>query len=67
MSRSDDEKKACREHDAVMRIVFETSSSFLNGWMSFNRAKAIIDDALIREADRIVRIGSKVHTPEIES
>jgi hypothetical protein len=35
--------------------------------MSFNRAKAIIDDALIGEADRIVRIGSKVHTPEIES
>jgi hypothetical protein len=50
-----------------MRIVFETSSSFLNGWMSFNRAKAIIDDALIGEADRIVRIGSKVHTPEIQS
>jgi hypothetical protein len=67
MSRGDDEKKACREHDAVMRIVFETSSSFLNGWMSFNRAKSIIDDALIGEADRIVRVGSKCHTPEIQS
>jgi hypothetical protein len=67
MSRSDDEKKACREHDAAMGIVHEASAAFLTGAMSFNRAKAIIDDALIGEADRIVRIGSKVHTPEIES
>jgi hypothetical protein len=67
MSRGDDEKKACQEHDAAMTIVFEASRSFLNGCMSWNRAKSIIDDALIGEADRIVRIGSKVHTPEIES
>jgi hypothetical protein len=67
MSRSDDEKKACLEHDAAMTIVFEASRSFLNGCMSWNRAKSIIDDALIGESDRIVRIGSKVHTPEIES
>jgi hypothetical protein len=67
MSRSDDEKKACQEHDAAMTIVFEASRSFLNGCMSWNRAKSIIDDALIGEADRIVRIGSKVHTPEIQS
>jgi len=67
VSRSDDEKKACREHDAAMTIVHEAAKSFLKGNMSFNRAKSIIDDALIGEADRIVRIGSKVHTPEIES
>lgn len=67
MSRSDDEKLDCKKHTAAMCIVQEASRAFLDGSMSFNRAKAIIDDALIGEFDRIVRIGSKVHTPEIES
>ena len=67
MSRSDDEKRASREHDAAMAIVHEAAMAFLKGNMSFNRAKSIIDDALIGEADRIVRIGSKCHTPEIQS
>jgi len=40
--------------------------AFHRGAVSFNRAKSIIDDALIGEADRIVKVGQK-HTPEIES
>jgi len=67
VSRSDDEKRQCVEHDSAMTIVFEASRSFLNGCMSFNRAKSIIDDALIGDADRIVRVGNKPHSPEVQT
>jgi len=67
MSRSDDDRLNEASHEAAMEIVAGAVLAFKRGAMSFNRAKAIIDDALIGEADRIVRIGNKVHTPEIES
>jgi hypothetical protein len=53
-------------HAAAMQIVEDTAVAFRRGAVSFNRAKAIIDDALIGDADRIVKIGNK-HTPEIET
>lgn len=53
-------------HSAAMKIVEDTAVAFRHGAISFNRAKSIIDDALIGDADRIVKIGNK-HTPEIQS
>ena len=53
-------------HQAAMQIVEDTALAFKRGAVSFNRAKSIIDDALIGDADRIVRVGNK-HTPEIET
>ena len=53
-------------HSAAMQIVEDTALAFKRGAVSFNRAKSIIDDALIGDADRIVKIGNK-HTPEIET
>lgn len=49
-----------------MQIVEDTALAFKRGAVSFNRAKSIIDDALIGDADRIVKIGNQ-HTPEIET
>ena len=67
MSRSDDDRIEEAAHTAAMQIVDDAVTAFKRGAMSFNRAKAVIDDALIGDADRIVRVGNKVHTPEIES
>ena len=53
-------------HQAAMQIVEDTALAFKRGAVSFNRAKSIIDDALIGDSDRIVRVGTK-HTPEIET
>jgi hypothetical protein len=53
-------------HAAAMQIVEDTALAFKRGAVSFNRAKSIIDDALIGDADRIVKIGNQ-HTPEIET
>jgi hypothetical protein len=54
-------------HQAAMQIVEDTALAFKRGAVSFNRAKSIIDDALIGDADRIVKIGNNKHTPEIET
>lgn len=63
---TDGERAEEARHSAAMQIVEDTAIAFRRGAVSFNRAKSIIDDALIGEADRIVRVGHK-HTPEIES
>lgn len=63
---TDREREEEAAHAAAMRIVEDTAVAFRRGALSFNRAKSIIDDALIGEADRIVKVGQK-HTPEIES
>lgn len=63
---TDREREQEAAHEAAMQIVEDTVLAFKRGAVSFNRAKSIIDDALIGEADRIVKIGNK-HTPEIES
>jgi hypothetical protein len=52
-------------HAAAMQIVEDTAVAFNRGQMSFNRAKAIIDDALIGDADRIVKINSQPYNPEV--
>ena len=52
-------------HAAAMQIVEDTATAFKRGAVSFNRAKAIIDDALVGDADRIVRISSKPYNPEV--
>lgn len=53
-------------HAKAMRIVESTVVDWKRGVVSFNRAKAIIDDALIGDSDRIVRVGN-THTPEIQT
>lgn len=63
---TDREREEEAAHAAAMRIVEDTAVAFRRGAVSFNRAKSIIDDALIGDADRIVKVGKK-HTPEIES
>jgi citrate lyase beta subunit len=63
MSQSEYDEAA--RHAAAMRIVEDTAVAFNRGQMSFNRAKSIIDDALIGDADRIVRISSKPYNPEV--
>ena len=65
MSRSDDERIEEVAHTAAMQIVEDAVLAFKRGAMSFNRAKSLIDDALIGDADRIVRVGNKTHTPEV--
>ena len=65
MSSTEERDNEAR-HAAAMQIVEDTALAFKHGAVSFNRAKSIIDDALIGDADRIVRVGNK-HTPEIES
>lgn len=52
-------------HAAAMQIVEDTATAFKRGAVSFNRAKSIIDDALIGDADRIVKIYSPPHNPEV--
>ncbi len=52
-------------HAAAMQIVEDTATAFKRGAVSFNRAKSIIDDALVGDADRIVRISSKPFNPEV--
>lgn len=52
-------------HSAAMQIVEDTVMAFKRGAVSFNRAKSIIDDALIGDADRIVKISSKPYNPEV--
>lgn len=64
---STEEREHEARHAAAMQIVEDTALAFKRGAVSFNRAKSIIDDALIGDADRIVKIGNKKHTPEIES
>jgi hypothetical protein len=63
---STEEREHEARHAAAMQIVEDTALAFKRGAVSFNRAKSIIDDALIGDADRIVKIGNK-HTPEIET
>jgi hypothetical protein len=64
---TDGERREEAAHEAAMQIVEDTVLAFKRGAVSFNRAKSIIDDALIGDADRIVKIHSKPYTPEIES
>ena len=52
-------------HSAAMQIVEDTVTAFKRGAVSFNRAKAIIDDALIGDANRIVKIHSQPYNPEV--
>jgi hypothetical protein len=52
-------------HAAAMQIVEDTATAFKRGAVSFNRAKSIIDDALVGDADRIVKIQSKPYKPEV--
>jgi len=52
-------------HAAAMQLVEDTAVAFKRGAVSFNRAKAIIDDALVGDADRIVKISSKPYNPEV--
>jgi len=63
---TDKERKEEAAHAAAMQIVEDTVLAFKRGGVSFHRAKSIIDDALIGDADRIVKIGNK-HTPEIQT
>lgn len=63
---TDREREEEAAHAAAMRIVEDTAVAFRRGALSFNRAKSIIDDALIGEADRIVRIQTKPYIPEVE-
>lgn len=63
---TDREREEAAAHDAAMQLVEDTVIAFKRGAVSFHRAKSIIDDALVGEADRIVKIG-KTHKPEIES
>ena len=65
MSGTDERDNESR-HQAAMQIVEDTALAFKRGAVSFNRAKSIIDDALIGDADRIVKIGNQ-HTPGIET
>lgn len=62
-----DERQQEAAHAAAMQIVEDTAVAFRRGAISFNRAKSIIDDALIGEADRIVKIHSKPHIPEVQT
>jgi hypothetical protein len=52
-------------HAAAMQLVEDTAVAFKRGAVSFNRAKSIIDDALIGDADRIVKISTKPYNPEV--
>jgi hypothetical protein len=52
-------------HAAAMQLVEDTAVAFKRGAVSFNRAKSIIDDALVGDADRIVKIQSKPYNPEV--
>ena len=67
MSRSDDDRLEEVAHTAAMQIVEDAVLAFKRGAMSFNRAKAVIDDALVGDSDRIVRIGNKPHNPEVQT
>ena len=67
MSRSDDERTAEAAHTAALQIVEDAVVAFKRGAMSFNRAKSLIDDALVGDADRIVRVGNKAHSPEVQT
>lgn len=64
MSNSDERQQEAA-HAAAMQIVEDTAVAFRRGAISFNRAKAIIDDALIGDADRIVKIHSQPYNPEV--
>ena len=64
---SDGDRLEEAAHSAAMQIVEDAVTAFKRGVMSFNRAKAVIDDALVGDADRIVRVGNKIHQPEIET
>lgn len=64
---TDTERRQEAAHAAAMQIVEDTVQAFKRGAVSFNRAKSIIDDALVGDAGRIVRIGNSKHTPEVES
>lgn len=64
---TDGERREEAAHEAAMQIVEDTVLAYKRGAVSFNRAKSIIDDALIGDADRIVKIHSKPYTPEVES
>ena len=66
MSSTEERDNEAR-HAAAMQIVEDTALAFKRGAVSFNRAKSIIDDALIGDADRILKIGNQRHTPEIET
>ena len=63
MSQAERDEEA--RHAAAMQIVEDTATAFKRGAVSFNRAKRIIDDALIGDADRIVKISTKPYTPEV--
>lgn len=63
---TDREREQEAAHAAAMKIVEDTVVAFHRGAVSFNRAKSIIDDALIGDADRIVRIQTKPYSPEVE-
>jgi hypothetical protein len=63
MSQSERDEEA--RHAAAMQLVEDTAVAFKRGAVSFNRAKAIIDDALVGDADRIVRISTKPYNPEV--
>ena len=63
----DQEREQEAAHAAAMQIVEDTAVAFRRGAVSFNRAKSIIDDALIGDAERIVKIHSKPYTPEVET
>lgn len=62
----DKQRAESEAHDAAMTIVEQTVAAWRSGAIGFNTAKAVIDDALIGDSDRIVRVG-KQHTPEIQS
>jgi len=64
---SDDDRIEESAHTAAMKIVEDAVLAFNIGAMSFNRAKALIDDALVFDSDRIVRIGNKPHNPEVQT
>lgn len=67
VSRSDDDRLEEVAHTAAMQIVEDAVLAFKRGAMSFNRAKSLIDDALVFDADRIVRVGNKPHSPEVQT
>ncbi len=52
-------------HAAAMQLVEDTATAFKRGAVSVNRAKSIIDDAIIGDADRIVKISSNPYNPEV--
>jgi hypothetical protein len=53
-------------HAKAMLTIENVVVDWKRGVVSFNTAKSLIDDALIGDSDRIVKIG-KPHTPEIET